>query len=138
MIKYFRDVKIQKLVQDICDEHHQISKVEDNNMGYLWYMYAHGTKKGDFKPFMFLAEINLLKATSYITDVEKENLISMMTSKDEDNIYITALSLLTLRTQRITDLGLWAPENEKYKDINYTRDVVNPELFMKKVTPYTL
>lgn len=132
MIKYFKEAKIQKFIDELCDEHHQISKVEDSNMGYLWYMYTHGSKKGDFKPFMFLAEINLLKAKGYVTEVEKENLISMLSSKDADNVYLTAYSLLTLRTQRVTELGLWTLENENYKDINYTKDVISPETFLTK------
>jgi hypothetical protein len=35
-------------------------------------------------------------------------------------------------------MGPWTLENEKYKDVNYTRDIINPEMFLKPVTPYTL
>ena len=132
MIKIFRDKKIVSLIENICHEHHMVCKVEDSNMGYLWYMYTHGTKKGDFRPFIFLSEINLLVKTGYLTEVEKENLIGMLGSNDEDNAHLTGYSIITLRNQRIKDMGLWTLDNEKYKDINYTRDVISPETFMNK------
>ena len=132
MIKGFNDKKIISLIENICHEHHMVCKIEDSNMGYLWYMYTHGTKKGDFRPFIFLSEINLLVKTGYLTEVEKENLIGMLGSNDEDNAHLTGYSIITLRNQRIKDMGLWTLDNEKYKDINYTRDVISPETFMNK------
>ena len=132
MIKVFRDKKIVSLIENICHEHHMVCKVEDGNMGYLWYMYTHGTKKGDFRPFIFLSEINLLVKTGYLTEVEKENLIGMLGSNDEDNAHLTGYSIITLRNKRIEEMGLWTLENEKYKDINYTRDVISPETFLTK------
>lgn len=133
MTKYFRfkERKLEKLVRDICDEHLKISRIEDTNMGYLWYMYAEGTKKGDFKPFIFLAEINLLLATGYITEIGKENLIGMISSEDDDNLYLAAYSILTFREKRIKEKGEWIESNQKYFEINYTRDIINPELFIK-------
>jgi hypothetical protein len=132
MIKIFRDKKITSLIENICHEHHMVCKVEDSNMGYLWYMYTHGTKKGEFRPFIFLSEVNLLVKTGYLTEEEKENLINMLNSNDEDNAHLTAYSIITLRNQRIKDMGLWTLENENYKDINYTKDVISPETFMNK------
>jgi len=132
MIKIFRDKKITSLIENICHEHHMVCKVEDSNMGYLWYMYTHGTKKGEFRPFIFLSEVNLLVKTGYLTEEEKNNLINMLNSNDEDNAHLTAYSIITLRNQRIKDMGLWTLENENYKDINYTKDVISPETFMNK------
>ena len=109
-----------------------VCKVEDSNMGYLWYMYTHGTKKGEFRPFIFLSEVNLLVKTGYLTEEEKNNLINMLSSNDDDNAHLTAYSIITLRNQRIKDMGLWTLENENYKDINYTKDVISPETFMNK------
>ena len=55
MIRYnFTDQKIKTLIHEICKEHWNACKVEDSNMGYLWYMYAAGHKKGYFKPFIFI------------------------------------------------------------------------------------
>ena len=115
-----------------------VCKVEDSNMGYLWHMYAHGTKKGEFRPFIFISEMNLLVKTGYLTEDERKNLNTMLNSNDDDNAHLTAYSIITLRNQRIKEMGLWAPDNLNYKDVNYTRDIINPEMFLKPVTPYTL
>jgi hypothetical protein len=138
MIRYFKDQKIKDLLLDICEEHHAVSKEEDSNMGYLWHMYAHGTKKGDFRPFIFISEMNLLVKTGYLTEDERKNLNAMLNSNDDDNAHLTGYSILTLRAKRIEEMGSWTPENEKYKDVNYTRDIINPEMFLKPVTPYTM
>jgi hypothetical protein len=130
MIKIFRDKKIVSLIENICHEHHMVCKVEDSNMGYLWYMYTHGTKKGSFRPFIFLSELNLLVKTGYITEDEKQNLLGMFLSSDDDNAYLTAYSIITLRDKRIKEMGLWTLDNEKYKDINYTTDIISPETFL--------
>jgi hypothetical protein len=132
MIREFKDKKITSLIEEICNEHRGVCTVEDSNMGYLWYMYGKGTKKGDFRPFIFLSEINLLVKTGYLTEVEKENLIGMLKSDDEDNAHLTAYSIITLRNKRIEEMGLWTLENENYKDVNYTRDIISPETFLVK------
>ena len=126
----FKDQKLKNLIVDICNEHWDVARPGDSNIGYLWYMYAAGTKMGDFRPFIFFAEINLLVKTSYITVEEKNNMIGMLNSSDEDNAHILAYSILTFRNQRIKDLGIWNINNEKYKDINYAKDIITPELFM--------
>lgn len=130
MIKVFSDPKIKGLIKDICNEHWDIAKPQDSNIGYLWYMYAAGTKVGDFRPFIFFAELNLLVKTGYITEDEKDNMFGMLNSSDEDNAHILGYSIFTFRNQRIKDLGLWTLNNERYKDINYTKDIINPYLFM--------
>ena len=132
MIREFKDKKITSLIEEICNEHRGVCTVEDSNMGYLWYMYGKGTKKGDFRPFIFLSEINLLVKTGYLTEIEKENLIGMLKSDDEDNAHLTAYSIITLRNKRIEEMGLWTLENENYKDVNYTRDIISPETFLVK------
>jgi hypothetical protein len=138
MIKYFKDSKIRNLIEHICKEHHVVSKEEDSNMGYLWHMYVYGIKKGDFRPFIFISEMNLLVKTGYLTEDERKNLIAMLNSNDDDNAHLTGYSILTLRTKRIKEMGIWTFENEKYKDVNYTRDIINPEMFLRPVIPYTL
>ena len=132
MIREFKDKKITSLIEEICNEHRGVCTVEDSNMGYLWYMYGKGTKKGDFRPFIFLSEINLLVKTGYLTEIEKENLIGMLKSDDEDNAHLTAYSIITLRNKRIEEMGLWTLVNENYKDVNYTRDIISPETFLVK------
>jgi hypothetical protein len=129
MIKTFKDPKITAMIRDICKEHWEVSRPNDSNIGYLWYMYAAGTKAGTFRPFIFLAEINLLVKTGYITAVEKDNMIGMLSSSDEDNAHVLAYSILTFRNNRIKDLGVWTLDNEKYKEIDYIRDVINIQIF---------
>ena len=94
-------------------------------MAYLWYMYTKGTKSGDFQPFMFLAEIKLLIYFNYLESEQKDNLINMMISNDEDNLYMVALIILELRKQRIKEKGIFTPENINYKDLSYVPHVIN-------------
>ena len=132
MIKNFSDPKITAMIRDICKEHWPVAKCNDSNIGYLWYMYAAGTKAGTFRPFIFLSELNLLVKTGYITEDEKENMLKMLFSKDEDNAHVLAYSILTLRKSRIEALGLWTPDNDKYSEIDYIRDIINTEIFMNQ------
>jgi hypothetical protein len=136
MIKYnFTDHKIKTLLHEICKEHWDACRVEDSNMGYLWYMYAAGHKKGEFKPFIFLSELNLLLKTGYITEVEKQNMLSMLLSEDQDNANITAFSILTFRKNRVKELGIWTVDNDSYKNINYKVDIVSPDFFSENLKP---
>ena len=130
MIKTFSDPKIMAMIRDICKEHWEVAKPSDSNIGYLWYMYAAGTKVGTFRPFIFLAELNLLVKTGYITEVERDNMIVMLDSSDEDNAHVLAYSILIFRNNRIKDLGLWTLDNEEYKEIDYIRDIINIEMFV--------
>jgi hypothetical protein len=130
MIKVFKDPKLMKMVMDICGEHWEVSKLNDGNIGYLWYMYTVGTKQGTFKPFIFFAELNLLLKTGYITEVEKDNMIRMLDSSDEDNAHMLGYSILTLRNTRIKEWGVWTLDNDKYSEIDYIRDIINIEIFV--------
>jgi hypothetical protein len=126
-----KDKKLKNLVEEICNEHHNSSVQQDSNIGYLWYMYVNGSKQGMVKPFMFLAELNLLVATGYVTEDEKQNMLGMMLSQDEDNFNLMAYSILHFRNQRIKDKGLYKSDNEKYSNIDYLTHIFNPELFLK-------
>ena len=132
MIKNFSDTKITAMIRDICKEHWPVAKHGNSNIGYLWYMYAAGTKAGTFRPFIFLSELNLLVKTGYITEDEKQNMLSMLFSKDEDNAHVLAYSILTLSSNRIKDMGLWTLDNDKYSEIDYIRDIINTEIFMNQ------
>lgn len=132
MIRTFSDPKIMGMIKKIANEHWQIAKQGDSNIGYLWYMYAAGTKAGTFRPFIFLSELNLLVKTGYTTEDEKQNMLGMLLSEDEDNANIMAYSLMTLRENRIKDMGLWTLDNDKYSEIDYIRDIINTEIFMNQ------
>jgi len=125
------DKKLQKLIIDISEEHYNItSSLNLSNLSYLWFMYSSGSKKGDYKPFILLAEINLLVRLNYLDSGEKRNLIGLMTSSDEDNLYIAGLSILELRKQRIKDLGKYTADNKHYEVIDYHKEILNPEDFL--------
>jgi len=130
MMVQFKDSELKKLVYSICKEHYTICNITDTNLGYLWYMYYKGKYKGYFKPFIFLAEINLLVKLKYLTEDEKKNIIQLMVSQDKDNMIIAGFSILTLRNQRIKDLNKYTQNNDLYKHINYNVDVIKPEDFM--------
>jgi hypothetical protein len=76
--------------------------------------------------------LNLLVKTGYTTENEKQNMLGMLLSEDEDNANIMAYSLMTLRENRIKDMGLWTPDNDKYSEIDYIRDIINTEIFMNQ------
>jgi len=131
MVTHFEDNKLRKLVENIAEEHYKItSELGLSNLSYLWFMYANGSKKGDFKPFMFLAEVNLLVRLRYLDNEEKRNIIGLMTSSDKDNIYIAGLSILELRKERIKDLGKYTKDNAHYSDVVYMKEVIDPNDFL--------
>ena len=125
------DKKLQNLFSDIAEEHYGITKdLNLSNLSYLWFMYSNGSKKGNYKPFILLAEINLLVRLNYLDSEEKRNLIGFMTSSDQDNLYIAGLSILELRKQRIKDLGKYTADNKHYEVIDYHKEILNPEDFL--------
>lgn len=130
MIVQFKNTDLIKLVNNICKEHYTICNITDTNLGYLWYMYYKGKYKGYFKPFIFLAEVNLLVKLNYLTEDEKKNIIQLMVSQDQDNMIIAGFSILTLRNQRIKELGEYTQDNKLYENINYSVDIIKPEDFM--------
>ena len=130
MIVQFKNTDLIKLVNNICKEHYTICNITDTNLGYLWYMYYKGKYKAYFKPFIFLAEVNLLVKLNYLTEDEKKNIIQLMVSQDQDNMIIAGFSILTLRNQRIKELGEYTQDNKLYENINYSVDIIKPEDFM--------
>jgi hypothetical protein len=125
--------KRKKLATKIIDEHFEMTLVANRNINYLWYTYKTGTKRGEFRPFIFLSELNLLVKTGYITEDEKQNMLGMLVSDDDDNAHLTGYSILTLRKKRIDNMGLWTLDNKKYEKLNYTSDIINPEFFTNQL-----
>ena len=126
-----KDKEIRKLIRSICNEHYEASREEDSSIGYLWFIYVIKSMDCAYKPFMFLAEISLLKTMGYLSDDEKESMLKMLESKDEDNHYLIALSIMTLRDKRIKEKGLYKKDNPNYKDVTYIKDVIDTSLFLK-------
>lgn len=129
-----KQFKLDDLLFDITTEHYELAKVTDQSISYLWFMYNKGTKAGDYRPFIFMAEMQLLKQMGYLTDDEINNLLSMMDSKDTENFHLLCLALNSLRKLRIKDHGEYKGElNESYKELinTYSTSILNHEIFMK-------
>lgn len=128
------DKEFKELIEAIIDEHYQITKKSDQNLHFLWHMYKKGTKAGDYKPFMLMAEMQLLKEMGYISAEEIQNMWSMIDSKDEDNFYLVWLAVKTWRLTRIREHGVYSSTNLfPYMNIekDYPTKVLNHEVFLK-------
>lgn len=122
---------MKALVKEIVEEHYNITEGVDGNLNYLWYMYHKGTKEGDWKPFIYMAELQLLKRFKYINDFEIQNLVSMMESEDEDNMSIVTLAIMCLRQLRVKEHGIYNKAKKEYSKIAevYTTEILNHEVF---------
>jgi hypothetical protein len=129
---------IKELVKDIVEEHYHMAKNIDQNLQYLWHLYNHGTKAGEYRPFILLAEIQLLKALDYITEDEAHNMSNMMQSEDTDNLNLVYLSILNLRKKRIKEHGEF-DKNACSVELNkirqdYAHTILSVDLFTKAFT----
>ena len=132
-----KDKEFKELIGAIVEEHFQMTKKIDQNLHYLWFMYKTGTKAGDYKPFMLMAEMQLLKEMGYISAEEIQNMVSMIDSKDEDNFYLVWLAVKTWRMNRIKDHGMYSSTNLfPYMNIekDYPTKILNHEVFLKTKT----
>jgi hypothetical protein len=124
--------EIEALTAKIAEEHYEITKDVDSNLNYLWYMYHKGSKAGTFRPFVFMAELQLLKRMGYTNDKEMQGMIKMLESEDEDNIHLVTLAIKNFRDLRIQEHGEYSKVNKDYADIakNYAFEILNHEVFM--------
>jgi len=126
--------ELKKTILEICTDHYELSKTSDGNVNYLWYLYSQGTKAGDYKPFIFFAEVNLNKTLGLIDDEEKERMYKLLESTDDDDFYIAYLAIKHLKTERMKKFGANtnAPAYDEIKK-DYAFTVLSHELFMKIV-----
>ena len=124
---------MKALVKEIVEEHYNITEGADGNLNYLWYMYHKGTKEGDWKPFIYMAELQLLKRFDYINDSEIQNLVSMMESEDEDNMSIVNLAIMSLRQLRVKEHGIYNKAKKEYSKIAevYPTEILNHDVFIQ-------
>ena len=124
--------EIEALTAKIAAEHYEITKDVDSNLNYLWYMYHMGTKAGTFKPFVYMAELQLLKRMGYTNDKEVQNMIKMLESDDEENVHLVTLAIKNYRDLRIQEYGEYCKVSKHYADIakNYAYEILNHEVFM--------
>jgi hypothetical protein len=128
------DKQFKELIEAIVDEHFQITKKDHQNLNYLWHMYKRGTKAGDYKPFMLMAEMQLLKEMGYISAEEIQNMLAMIDSEDEDHFNLVWLAVRTWRLNRIKEHGVYSSTNFfPYMNIekDYPSKVLNHEVFLR-------
>lgn len=124
--------ELKKIILEICNDHHELSKTSDNNINYLWYLYSQGTKAGEYKPFIFFAELNLNKTLGLVDDEEKERMCKLLESTDDDDFYIAYLAIKHLKSERMKKFGanINAPAYDEIKK-DYSFTVLSHDLFMK-------
>lgn len=125
--------ELKKLSAAIAEEHYNITNGADGNLNYLWYMYHKGSKKDEFRPFVYMAELMLLKKYNYLSETEIRNLIGMMKSDDRDNLTMVTLTIENLRNLRIKEHGIYSKENKAYAELEYTYafEVLNHTVFLQ-------
>ena len=132
---YFRmeTQELKKLSAAIAEEHYNITDGTDGNLNYLWYMYHKGSKKDEFRPFVYMAELMLLKKFNYLSDTEIRNLIGMMKSDDRDNLTMVTLTIENLRNLRIKERGVFSKDNKAYDEVKHTYafEVLNHTVFLQ-------
>jgi hypothetical protein len=103
----------------------------NTSLNYLWYMYNAGIKNGVYKPFIFMAEMHLLKEMGYMTTDEITNINEMTKSEDEDNFYIGYLALETFRNKRIKEHGRFNKKSKVYMNLvsEYASKILNTDVF---------
>lgn len=126
--------QFKKFLHSIIEEHYNMTldiKSSAHTLNYLWYMYYKGVKAGTYRPFIFMAEMHLLKEMGYMENENIQNINEMTKSEDKDNFYIGYLSLESLRNKRIKEHGVFSKENKVYINIisDYASKVLNTTLF---------
>jgi len=124
-------INTKKLVGLISAEHYKITEDTEGSLNYLWFMYHEGVNKGEFRPFIFMSELMLLKKYDYIEKEELQNIMAMINSSDLDNLDIATLCIHTLRNKRIKEKGEYSNDNKIYLDLKniYSSDILNHEVF---------
>lgn len=133
-------INTKKLVGLISAEHYKITEDTEGSLNYLWFMYHEGVNKGEFRPFIFMSELMLLKKYNYIEKEELQNIMAMINSSDLDNLDIATLCIHTLRNKRIKEKGEYSKDNKIYLDLKniYASDILNHDVFteiiLKKIS----
>lgn len=130
-----RERKFYQFIEDIVNEHFELTRKTDINLNYLWYLYKNGSNSGTYKPFILLAEMQLLKAMGYLSEEEIENMSGMLESEDKDNFNLVWLAIKTLRLARIKEHGEYSVDNSTYTEIekDYPTKILHHGLFIKAI-----
>lgn len=124
----------KKLSKQIVKEHFKLTLPYDRNFNFIWYMYSKGPKKDHLADFIVVAEINLIRGLKLISNEVHDNLINMLLSPYEDNIFMALLSIDTLRKDRIKQFGSYSnteKNSEALEEIarNYSYKILTPSTF---------
>jgi hypothetical protein len=125
---------LSKFCKQICNDHYELLKDTDGNMSYTFNLYANGSYNGQYKKFMFYAELKLNKVLGLITAEEVENAYNMIMSSDEDNFYIAYQIIKHFLKERHKKFGaIMDYKGYDYARNNYTEEILNPEDFLTKL-----
>jgi hypothetical protein len=103
-------------------------------MSYTFNLYASGPYHGQYRKFMFYAELKLNKLLGLITAEEVENVFNMMISEDKDNFYIVMQIVKHYMKERHAKFGaLMDYKGYDYARQNYSQEVLNPADFLLKL-----
>ena len=128
------DKELSKLCVAICSDHYELLKNADPNMSYTFNLYASGPYHGQYRKFMFYAELKLNKILGLITAEEVENVFNMMISEDKDNFYIVMQIVKHYMKERHVKFGaLMDYKGYDYARQNYSQEVLNPADFLLKL-----
>jgi uncharacterized Fe-S cluster-containing radical SAM superfamily protein len=125
---------LNKICKQISNDHYELLKNTDSNMSYTFNLYANGSYQGQYKKFIFYAELRLNQVLGLITADEVENVFNMIMSSDEDNFYIAFQIIKHFLKERHTKFG--AIMDYKGYDIareKYTEEILNPADFLTKL-----
>ena len=125
--------RVTNLAKKICKEHLQISS-NGSSTHYLWFMYVDGTKEGNYKPFIFLAELHLLEYLGFMDESSVDNAVKLLQSPDRDNLFIASQVINFFRKERIKKLGEFDLKKSKYREVvrDYDSKIVNVKVWRNK------
>ena len=127
--------RLRNLSKKICIEHFDLTNCEEcRNLHMLWHMYTAGTKKGTYRPFIFLAELKLLEYLGYMDESSVENAIKLLGSPDKENLFVASQVIKFFRNERIKEMGEFNLEKSRYIQarMDYESKIMTKNLWMKK------
>ena len=136
---FHTDFKVKKLIAEIVNEHYELTLnkeavINTISINFLWRSYNTGVMVLSYRPFIFIAELQLLKEFGYVTDSEISGVIKLLESEDQENFELVFLSIQTLRNLRLKEHGCYSLANKKtYQEIinNYDTKILSLEILSK-------
>lgn len=128
------DKELSKLCKQLCNDHYELSKEANGNISYTFNLYANGAYAGQYRKFMFYAEMRLNYALGLVTEDEVENVFNMMMSQDKENFYIVVQIIKHFLKERHNKFGaIMSYAGYDFARKNYTEKILNPAEFITKL-----